>query len=207
MVSRFAWNVWKKLPPHTRGWVSVDDLIQDGMIWVLMVGIPRYRKEKAALSTFLYIGLSNYFQTNYLSRSYQVSRCESTTVSLDCLDLVGMDDRKHALEMRVRALRDDRTPEKILRHCWVVPMLVKVFRQASALLRRELRRWFIRTDVERTHLKQRFGRLTDCQLEFSLARHEFLGLARKEGLEYDDCRHILTSPSCQGNLRFALAGL
>ena len=86
-------------------------------------------------------------------------------------------------------------------------MLVNVFRQASDLLRRELKKWFIRRDVERTHLKQQFGRLTERQLEFSLARHEFLGLAHKEGLGYDDCRHILTSPACQGGLRFALAGL
>ncbi len=205
MVSKLAWNVWRKLPPQTRTWLQVEDLIQDGMEWVVTIGIPKYRRDEASLCTFLYVGIGNYFKTEYLMKLYHRKRYEGRTVSLEGLDLVGVDDVKYPLETRIDALVDRKSQVDIVRGCWVVPMLVRIFRQATELLRRELRRWFLRTRTTRIHSRQRLGRLTNRQVDFSLARYEFLGLASREGLDYDDCDHLLTNPFCQRQLKLELA--
>lgn len=207
MVSKMAWNVWRKLPPQTRVWLQVEDLIEDGMEWVVTVGIPKYRRDEASLCTFLYVGVGNYFKSEYLMKAYQRSRYEGRTVSLDSLDLIGVDDMRHPLESRVEALVDRKSQVDMIRGCWVVPMMVRIFKQATELLKQELRRWFLRVEKARIHTRQRLGRLTNRQLEFSLARHEFLSLARRERVEYDDCKHLLTNPFCQRELKFELAGL
>lgn len=207
MVSQLACKIYQKLPPHTRVWLSLDDLIQDGMNWVVTTGIPKYQKEKAAMSTFLHEGVENYLK-NYTYRAYQSGRYEGGTISICDLDLVGIDGHKYSLETRVEALRDTYTPETILRECWVVPMMLRVFKRATAMLRRELKRWFFRDEGERLqHLDDANGCLTDGQLNFVLARSEFLGLANDVGLGYDECHHLMTRPGCQGQLKFALAGL
>ena len=207
MVSRTAWNVWRKLPPHTRIWLGVDDLIQDGMNWVITVGIPKYREDQASLCTFLYIGIENYIRSEYLCRAYQKTRYEGRTVSLDGLDLMGVDDVKYAVETRVPALRDTGSADMVLKGCWVVPMVVRVFKRATELLRRYLRIWFLRENRERIHVRKKMGPMSDGQLEFALARQEFLGLAKVERLEYGDCEHLLGSLFCQRELKFGLAAI
>lgn len=198
MVAQAAWKTWRKLPPHTRIWLSIEDLIQDGMNWVVTVGIPKYRQDQASLCTFLYIGIGNYFKGEYLKSVYAEKRYEGRTVSLEELDLMGVDDKQYDLETRVEALRSDKDAEKTLRGCWAVPMVVRIFKKASELLRRELKKWFLGMKNSRLHMKK-------CR--FWVARMEFLELAEKEGLEYDDCYHILSSPGCLGELKFSISGI
>ena len=205
MVAKLANHVWLRLPAHTKVWMSVEDLVEDGMAWVMMKGIPKWKEEEASLSTFVHTGVKNWFYSNYLLHQYTARRCESRVVSLDGLSLTGIDDVKYEIETRVPALADNYSAEETVIDCWVVSMMVKIFRQATEILRRELEKWFFGAD--RLYLEQRWGQLTDTQLEFALARQEFLGLAEMQGLGYQDCEHLLSDRKCLAELKFAVCGL
>jgi hypothetical protein len=205
MVAKVARYVWLKLPAHTRVWVSIEDLVEDGMAWVMVNGIPKWRKKRATLSTFLHTGVKNWLHDNYLLHHYCKRRCEYGTVSLDGLSLIGVDDFKYEIEVRVPALVDNHSAEDTVIDCWVVSMMVKIFKQATELLRRELEKWFFGAD--RLYLQQRWGVLTDTQLEFALARQEFLGLAEPQGLGYQECEHLLSDRKCLAELKFAVCHL
>src|SRR5947209_4070813 len=68
MVTKLAWKTWQQLPVHTRTWISIEDMVLDGLRWVEMAGLARWNKKRGGLSTILYVGVSNYYYDHYLVR-------------------------------------------------------------------------------------------------------------------------------------------
>jgi len=192
MVAKAAWKAWKKLPAHTKIWISVEDLIQEGMNWVTMVGIPKWNKSRSqCLSTFVQIGVSNLIFDGYGNgRGLQtMERRESRVVSFE--DLTSQFDergRKVNMDRLYRPAVTDRTPE-VVRNCFAVPLVMEVHRQASKNLKTELVKWFVTSE-----------RLKLNTVRFLTAKTEFERLAKMEGLDIDDCRHLMNSPICLEDL-------
>jgi len=192
LVAREAWSMWRTLSGHTRVWLGVDDLIEEGMRWVAMVGIPQWRMWRGSVGTFICTGVRNLFRDmrSYLRRT---GRDDYRELSLDGLLADSRQDARDHMAKEINwALRDTMASQKVTQDCMVVPVVLEVYRRASAPLRREMTNWFLNTqDQGRLHLETR---------TFRLARDEFRGLAQRGGLGMEDCEHVLKSPSCLDQL-------
>lgn len=197
MVAQAAWTVWRRLPQHTKTWVSIDDMITEGMEWLVCEGLVKWREEKGSVSTFVNVAVANYFEDKY-GRHYRVgSRGERRLVSLHEVPRRTMDGRLAALEVAIPGLQDIDSADRIFRSCFVVPVMVRVHKRASENLREELVRWFVPQGNKRLHLSTK---------RFLSARQEFRRLAGAEGLEVGDCRHLLYSVDCSRRLMQEIHG-
>jgi hypothetical protein len=77
--------------------------------------------------------------------------------------------------------------QPMMRGTWAVDLLMRVYWDASEPLRTEIVRWFLCREGQRLRFNTP---------KFRKARAEFRALARKQGLEVADCRHVLNSPVC-----------
>lgn len=189
MVGEQAYLTWQKLPPHTRAWLSVEDMLSDGMRWAVMNGIPRWEPRRGALSTWLYVGLRTYFDKTYESRYLTKQRYEGRTVSLQGMLLQPDEPRSDTLVLADR-LGDVAEPEKIIRDCYVAELIKGIYDESSDRLREEIKRWFL-GGLERVRL---------TSPNFLRASSEFRSLAGDRHLHFEECRHLMRSPKCLDRL-------
>lgn len=198
MVAGEARKWWLKLPMHTRVWVSLEDLMEQGMYWVMAFGVPRWDVQQSTLSTFLYCGLQNKF-SDIIKKLKRQRRNDFRETSLEQLMAMERDEATGSLVQFVpTAARDLKSAENMVLDCFAVPMMMRVYRQASPLLKREIKQWFLPKDIERIRLDT---------LKFHKACWEFRRLAKTNGLAFTDCEHLVTSPSCLNALTFGLNNL
>lgn len=176
MVAKLAWGIYSKIPIHSQSWISVEDLIQDGMSWVVLKGIPSW-DHKHKLSTIIHWGVQNYLTDQYLKHLICEKRRETMVIGL-------LDSNYHSWVGET---------EVSLKNCYVVPMIMRIYDYASPELKTELLRWFLTS--ERNHL---------ATLKFRMASREFRRLALREGLDINDCRHLLTNEICLKSLSRSL---
>lgn len=191
LVAQEARKWWLKLPAHTRVWVSLEDLIEQGMCWVMMQGVPRWDRKKSALSTFLYSGLQNKFSDIVMGLRRQ-RRNDFREISLE--QLMAQQVERKDFVVVPRAVRDVMTAQTILKDCFVVPLVMDVYRKASNPLKNEIIQWFV----------PKGGRVRLDTPKFYRACFEFRRLAQGNGLAYEDCEHLLASPHCLGALTTSL---
>ena len=189
MVGEQAYLCWQKLPPHTRAWLSVEDMLSDGMRWAAMEGVPRWEPRKGALSTWLFVGLRTYFDKTYESRYLTKQRHEGRTVSLQALLLKTDEPHSDTLVMADR-LGDANEPEKILRDCYVAELIKGIYDESSYRLKEEIKRWFL-GGLERVRV---------TSPNFLRASSEFRSLAGSRHLHYEEVKHLMRSPKCLDKL-------
>jgi hypothetical protein len=191
MVAEQAYIVWRRLPPHTRAWLSVEDMVSDGMRWAAMEGIQKWEPKKAALSTWMFIGLRTYFDKAYESRYLTKGRYEGRTVSLDGL-LVMPDEKRQMSDTMVlsNSLGNKEEPNNIFRDCYVAEVVKSIYDDSSDELQKEIKRWFL-GGLERLRL---------TSPAFMKASKEFRGLAAERSLHYEECNHLIHSPVCLDKL-------
>ncbi len=116
-----------------------------------------------------------------------VERDESRVVSFE--DLMKQYDVRGQKAMLDRIAPQSDQSNSIVRECFAVPLVMRVHDRASRNLRKELSRWFLTAD-----------RLNLGTTKFQSAKQEFGSLAKKEGLEIEDCRHLMNSRTCLDDL-------
>jgi len=215
MVNQLAWRAWRQLPLHTRSWIGVEDIVLDGLRWVEMDGFRNYDPRKSKLSTFITLGLSRYFQTEYVQRfvpSYvskgkrrgSEKRCERTTTSIQDREQyyreAGMEfELERALGLPIAS---QKTLEQEFMNCLVVENMLKVHAQGTPELKVRIRDWFLGQASWRPTPKWHTS-----TWEFSRQAREFRVLAEQQGITIQDCRHLLSSPKCLDRLSRELTWL
>lgn len=177
MVRQTAIRSWYLLAPHTRVWIERDDLIQQGMNWLVTIGLPKVEADRSEneKSRFIHLGLINHFDSTVVGKFAYRKRNEGR--------VFGFCDMG---QQAMAGWKDSWTGTGILRDHFVVPLATHIYSQASPRLQSELIYWLSpgvkpRTDGNR----------------FTMARDEFLGLAKQHGMGYDDFKHLLTSDTCR----------
>jgi|HubBroStandDraft_5_1064220.scaffolds.fasta_scaffold00789_9 hypothetical protein len=194
MVAEQAWITWRRLPPHTRAWLSVEDMVSDGMRWAVMDGVPAWEPKKGRLSTWMYIGLRTYFDKTYESWYLVQKRHEGGTFSLQGLLLNKSEEHKSDTLVMADRLGDVAAPEKIIMDCYVADLIKDIYDEGSKNLQAEIKRWFL-GGLERIRL---------TSPTFVKASSEFRERAGARHLHYEECRHLLGSPSCLDRLSRAV---
>jgi len=56
-------QTWWKLPPSVRGWVELEDMVEEAILLVYRDVLPRFDPTRAQLSTFMWWTLDNHHKT------------------------------------------------------------------------------------------------------------------------------------------------
>ena len=215
MVTKAAWKTWRLLPPHTRGWISVEDLVMDGLHWVEAKGLKRWDKKKGCLSTLIYRGVDWYFETFYLQKyanhttngisKPNQGRSEHSTISVQDKEQFyreqGMEfEFERALGLEVKS---QKTMEQEFLDCLVVESMIRLRAKASPELRQKISEWFLGS----AHWQEKPITWRTGTWEFSRQAREFRTLAGQQGITIHDCRHLLSSPTCLDKLSRELTWL
>lgn len=173
LVAQKAWRCWRRLPPQTRTWISVEDLMQDGMLLLHHAVKKRYQPSKSSLTTFVWLVLENFYKT-YASYHFMKKRFDGRTCQLD---------EELGLEL----------PSNFADECHSVELLLKLYASASHPLRMYLEQWFFR-------IGQRNKRVRIKSPKFAVAKTEFVALAEELGFTADECRGLLYSETWRKRL-------
>jgi len=208
MVTKAAWKTWRLLPPHTRGWISIEDLVLDGLHWVESKGLKRWDPRKGCLSTVIYRGVWNYFETYYLqkyanhvsnvSHKPNQGRSEHSTISVQDREEFY---REQGMEFEFeRALGLEVPSQKVMEQkfldCLVVENMLKLHDKAPFRLQKKIQEWFLGSASWQTKTPKWHTGTN----EFVQRAREFRRLADQQGITISDCRHLLSSPTCLDKL-------
>ena len=122
LIAQKAWATWRKLPPSSRAWIDIEDLIQDGALFARFVVRPKFRPHRSKFSTFLSICLEQYYSRKLASiftekrNKCQTIPIDNVSYSLGCCD---------SIEQEIYA----------------VETIKKISSVASPILRRYLNMW------------------------------------------------------------------
>lgn len=209
IVAKQAWMAWRALPFNVRTWIGVEDMIEHGM-WTAFKFFWRGRYDASrsdAVITSLYHYLHNMYIRDYVSvygawkRGWEMRN--GKYVSLTMVSLQGMQARLDKTldevvgDIPSLVTTEDSIIQNMETNCFVIPALVKVYKQATPKLQSEIVTWFLAQD-SKIHTKSKpFQRLAG----------EFRELCMKEHVKCDDCIHLVTSPVCLDSLSRELCGI
>jgi hypothetical protein len=213
MVAQHAWSTWKKLPAQTRWWISVEDMIEDGMAMAfrfLTKGKHKYNPQWSTFSTALYHRLHKFYVNEYIEKYLAMQRgCIKVNGKLVAIPHTSIQAMQLKLSVNGDASVDDvvgRIPDLVtspdsiysnmLTQCFVVPSLVNIYQRGSLHLQGEFINWF--WYANKVHKKGK---------PFEKAAKEFRELALPEQLTLQDCTHIMRSPECLNTLSMKLFDL
>jgi hypothetical protein len=191
LIAREAWRAWKMLPPQTRGWLDVDDMIQEGVVFARLHIWPRVKADRGQFQTLLVKSLRNYFYGHFVAVYTKNERhCEAKTSSLEgTVEFFHKYGLSHSRVMDVdQLLKIDRSmlpePTDLIACDEATVAFVKLYDAASATLKVQLARWFLTPNMK----------CSTCGVKFQQLRVEFITLAKLYRLGISDCRAILRSP-------------
>jgi hypothetical protein len=196
MIVEKAARSWHMLPEHTRGWVTIHDLINDGVSFTVTEAVRKFKKNRSTnFSTYLYAALDNFYR--YRTEPYRSEgRQESTTFSLDSFVNVmysnGTQRSGTMLEYVSSKLRFDAEATYIMK-IDIERQFIKLYRDSSPQLRRYLIKWFF---------QPRPMRVARCK-ELNDSRKEFRRLATQHSFTADMCRMMIRDQA----IRIHLAGV
>jgi|SRR5882724_9573407 len=158
LIAKKAWDTWYKLPPSSRAWMDIEDLIQDGVLFSRFVVRPKYRPHRGKFHTFLSICLDQFYARK-LAAVFTEKRNKCQTIPLENVSYsLGAVD---TVEQEVNA----------------VETIKKISSVASPILRRYLGLWLMPNMRGRGPQGRRFNiarsemrRLAD---EYSFSRDDF----------------------------------
>lgn len=223
LVAQSAWKAWRCLPQHIRVWISIEDMIEDGMFWACRWSIKHYDKNRGlSFTTGLTHGLHNFYIRMYISwygaqqrgwepRIIEVEKIVKGKVkivkerklfpmpvySLDAME-AGLREKNNssydiAGEIPALVTGTDAIMQNAFTECFVVPSLISVYEQASDNLKGEFINWFWQKSKTHKH-GNRFDKLAG----------EFRELCATQHIYYDDCIHLVRSPECLNSLSMKL---
>lgn len=83
MIHSHARKVHFRIGQSNRGWIDLEDVVQDGLLAAVVAERKHNPQGKASFSTYLHTGLRNHFSRQLLSPLSQQKRTVVGTVSLD----------------------------------------------------------------------------------------------------------------------------
>jgi hypothetical protein len=218
MVAGIAIDTWKIIPRQHQIWISVDDLVEDGMFCAYqMVRGDWYDSNKSALSTAIFHTVRKHLFNEYIVRYGNEQRFASLE-SAGIIDYDAKYKKKKALvkgntptnlvSLDIPPTREEYLPlqlsiseetiyNNVLTDCFVVPVLGRIYSEASSKLQHEMVVWFLQ-QPEKLHLKSP---------KFRRAAKEFRMLSKEFDLTYFDCEHLVHSPKCMNRLSHELLAI
>lgn len=217
MIAGLAWRAWVTLPRQHQIWIGLDDMIEDGMFKAYQVISSKwYDPNKSSISTTIYHSVQNYFQNEYIKQYGNEKRFASLEsagivdydtkhrrkkqkqhgltpaglISLDALVELPKVQQEIILEAPQMSTSEESIYNAVLTDCFVVPVLVKIYTEASHRLKEEMFHWFL----------QNKGKIHIDGKKFRRAAREFRSLSNDFDLNYYDCLHLVQSPSCMWEL-------
>ncbi len=223
LVTKLAWRTWRMLPMQVKSYVSVEDIIEEGMLKALKFSIRRYDEQKADFITGLYHSLHNHYVRTYLEwyRNEQrgvvpfevkveILNKRTGKVKLETvkkyrdIDVLSIQGEQERMKEEGGGSVESITPhlvfseESILQdvsaECFVLPSIVRVYHQASPKLKRAIVAWFLKSSGNVDVKAPKSGN------RFRELSHEFRELCFRYHVECDDCIHIIRSPKCLDTL-------
>lgn len=223
LVCQLAWKAWRTLPRQHQIWIGVDDLVEDGMFKAYQVINSKwYDPNKAALTTVVYHAVHNHYMNEYIKKYGNESRFASLesagivdydakhkqrkegkkgltpagVVSLDALATT--DERGLILTPPQLSTSEDVIYNNVLTDCFVVPTLVKIYKEASNRLQEEMVEWFL--PQEDKYFQEDTRKSRSDNKRFRHAAKEFRMLSEDFNLTYYDCLHLIRSARCTDTL-------
>ena len=163
LVVKKAKECWLKLPPQTRAWVSLDDLIQEGVLFVKYEALSEFKPKKSSLLVFLWMRLESFF-TNKMTHHYRKCRFDGRNVSLNSI------------------LQSGVTFSTIEEELSAIKAATQIYRFGSPTLRSYLIYWFRPEDEKKIHTSG---------TKFSEAVKEFNMLGRKFGMGVPEFQFLM----------------
>lgn len=163
LLAKKSRQVWQKLPPRTRAWIDLDDLMQMGAIHLQTEVVPKWDPAKGSFLVWAWILLDRFY-TNELIRLTAKKRDDYGTSNVD------------DAAIKCRLGRHSEVTQKLQ----VRQGLARVYQDASPGLQKSLRGW----------LKGN-RRLDRRGLRFRMVRAELLGLVKQHRVTVDDVRYAL----------------
>lgn len=199
MVTKLAWKTWQQLPPHTRAWIAIEDMVLDGLRWVEMSGFQRWNRKRGALSTILYCGVQNYYYDHYLVRFAITQKSREQRV-------MSIQDREQQLQEQGKTFDFERAfgirvptqneVEQQFLNCMAAENMVHLYYAAAGPLRDKIHDWFLgHAEWRKKDVKWYTG-----TPEFKRQARKFRQLASVQGVTIGECRHLLSSPPCLDKL-------
>lgn len=223
MVAQAAWRAWRVLPKSIQTWISVEDMIEDGMFFAYRYAVRRFEAERGlAFSTGFYHSLHNYYIRNYIEwygaiqrgwtmvekerKNKETGKMEIVKVPIPInfksMNMVDKQGEEKAIEEIVINIPDlqisaDAILQNALVECFTVPALLKVHSDASPVLQENMVEWFIHRRSKVHKKSQKFQKLAG----------EFRELCEGNNIYCDDCIHLMRSPKCMDSLSRQLLGI
>jgi hypothetical protein len=168
LIAKKAIESWKKLPPKTRCYIEISDMIQDGIfVTTKFLAKGRFDPKKGKLTTILWTKLENFYH-----------RCAETLNAnkrFDANDLM--------IEDMLLGGHDVSKEEEAAEDCeHIRRAFLEAYNDASDNLRESMRRWFLQMDATKIHTHS---------VRFRKDKVEFKQLAAKYGLDRTDCRKLM----------------
>lgn len=193
MIAVKARATYKKFPSSQLLGITVRDLINDGITWLLTV-IKKYDPNKwTKFSTWAYVVLDNYY-VDVLRAAFAECRQAKVLSADSTLCAVGKDREEMSLYEFLRDHRKDRREkieDKIISRIDAERSFLKAYSGASPLLRKYMIRWFLQP--KETKFKD--------GLDFRKAIAMFTD---SPVMTEQICRTILTDHYCRLNIANAL---
>lgn len=168
LIAKKAIESWRKLPPKTRSYIDIEDMISDGVFWTTkFLSKGHYDAKKGKLTTVLWIKLDNFYR-RCAETLNAAKRFDGNVLLLEDLKAAGIDVSK-----------DEEAPE-ICEHVRYV--FLSTYEDASEGLRESMRRWFLQMDSTKVHTHS---------MRFKKDKSEFRQLAARHGLDVQDCRTLM----------------
>jgi hypothetical protein len=212
MIAQLAIYTWKIMPRQHQIWISVDDLVSDGMFHAYQVMTGEwFDNDKSSISTAIHHTVRNHLFNEYIAKygnerrfaslesagiidydaKHKKTKKGNTPASLISLDIPPTEQEFSPLQL---STSEDTIYNNVLTDCFVVPVLGKIYSEASSKLRDQMIMWFLQ-QPDKMHLKG---------LKFRVAAKEFRMLSKEFDLTYFDCEHLIHSPKCMNRLSHEL---
>jgi hypothetical protein len=168
LIAKKAIESWRKLPPKTRCYIEIEDMIQDGLfVTSKFLAKGKFDPKKGKLTTILWPKLENFYRRCAETLNAN-KRFDANDTMIEDMLLVGKDISNPEEEAETR--------EHIRR------AFLEAYFEASENVRESMRRWFLQIDATKVHVHS---------VRFRRDKVEFKKLADKHGLNKDDCRKLM----------------
>lgn len=174
LLYKLSLNCWKKLPVSHKTWVSVDDLVQDGLLFARTKLMPKYDVRRAGFITILTTSLEQFYSRKLASLYRKKRMAPDLLVYLDALVI---NNGEFTTPQDLRSKDQD-----VLIQMSMEAAIDVLYKDASPLLRKYMNKWFYsEKDLPRVRNSTVFKR----------ARREFRILAVKHNINAETFRVAL----------------
>jgi hypothetical protein len=170
LIIKQARMYWARLPKEVKYVVDVEDMIQEGILFVRSSVIPKYDpKYDTRIITLIYVSLDRFYKQYSIAQSRGKRYIKAQKVPADLFASVGYEG------IVDNALAKD---SNVVKEIESRQLLLEVYKQASPRLKKYMQLWFFGANAP---ARVRSG------ARFDKARLEFLEIANACGLARDNC--------------------